>query len=552
MYSSDIVKMTGVPIIHVNAEDPEAVVAACRLAVQFRATFKKDVMVDLIAYRKHGHNEVDEPSFTQPLMYKNIRSRKSIVAKYGEKLQAEGLLTDATIAKVGQRLVDYLEAELAATAAWKPSAADHFQGRWRGVGQSKDMHVSPATGVEAAALREAGMASVTYPANMSVHPRLQRLHAEVRLQRLQAGEGIDWATAEALAMGTLMREGFDVRIAGQDVERGTFSHRHAVLVDQDSEGRVNCLNSAGYKGVLQAVNSPLSEEAVMGFELGYSWESPNALCIWEAQFGDFNNGAQIIIDQFITSSEDKWLRSTGLTLLLPHGYDGAGPEHSSCRIERFLQLCDGDSTLLQQTNTNLIVANVTTPANYFHLLRRQMLRNYRKPLVLAAPKTVLRLSSAVSALAEMGPGTQFQPVLGDTVAEPAAVEHVVLCSGKVFYDVDGARKSTGRLDMAVVRIEELNPFPFAALRAELARYDARRVKTITWFQEEPQNAGAWSFVEPRLVRLALSMGYRFEQVEYQGRAPLASPAVGCGALHKQEVQALMRGLFKTSVITKSE
>jgi len=542
LYSSDIGRVIDTPVLHVNAEDPERVIQVCRLAVDYRAKFGKDVIVDLIGYRKHGHNELDEPGFTQPNMYKNIRTRDSGVKNFEDKLVEQKLLTKESSEKLASRLMSHLDAELQAVPEYKPSQDEHFQGKWKGYWQTKSVTDLPDTGVAKEVLKQVALDSVKLPADFNAHPRLVRAHVEARTTAVNNGAGIDWATAESMAFGSLMKEGYNVRVSGQDVERGTFSQRHGVITDQVNENRYSPLANAGYPGSLQLVSSHLSEFAVLGFEFGYSWESPKNLAMWEAQFGDFHNGAQIIIDNFISSSEDKWLRATGMVMLLPHGFDGAGPEHSSARIERFLQLVNTEPNSKEQGNVNLLAANPTTPANYFHLLRRQMIRKYRKPLVVFSPKVLLRHSQAVSTLEDMAPGTHFQPVIDDNV-DKTKVDTVVLVSGKSYFDLAQKRQENKSENVAFVRVEELSPFPFAEVEKVLEGYTkkSKGVKRVLWFQEEPSNAGAWSYVEPRL-NLVLSEK-QLPSVKLVSRPSIASVAVGAGVLHKAEVEKLFADLF---------
>lgn len=546
-YSSDIMRIISAPVIHVNADNPEAVVYAARLCMEYRRIFKKDVLLDIIGFRKWGHNEVDEPAFTQPLMYKTIRSRKSIVENYKNQLLQENVITEDWLSKLKQRLTTYLEKELNEAANHKASKNEHFQNKWSTMVQPFNCLDEVQTGVDVSQLKTISKASVTLPPSFAVHPRLKKGHVDARLQVTESGKDIDWATAEAMAFGTLMAEGKNLRIAGQDVDRGTFSHRHTVLIDQNTAERYTPLLNAGLPGKIHSVNSHLAELAVMLYEFGYSWESPNTFNLWEAQFGDFNNGAQIAIDQFLTSSESKWLRQSALTLLLPHGYDGAGPEHSSSRVERFLQLSDDSEfkihTKGDKNNINLIVVNCTTPAQYFHVLRRQLVRNYRKPLVIITPKTLLRHEKAVSNIEEMGPGTQFHSVLADTslsAADASKVKTVVLLSGKSYYELVDRRNAAGRSDIAFIRVEELSPFPWEAVQAHIAPYT--NASNFVWFQEEPANAGCWNWVMPRINKLLKSMGKNGE-VQYVGRPPLASPAVGAAVYHKKEHEQMFKDLF---------
>ena len=559
-YSSDIGKIISMPVVHVNADAPESVAFGARLVAAFQQHFQKDIMLDIIGYRKHGHNEVDEPSFTQPTMYKDIRSRSNIVKLFKKQMMDAGVFPEDPDAKLHAKLNAYLEKELEASSTYKASASEHFAGKWKGYGQTTSVEDCPKTGVAVQTLKEIGEASVKLPEGFNLHPRLKRGHVDARLAALASSKPeIDWATAECLAFGSLVREGYNLRLVGQDVERGTFSQRHHVLTDQNTDKTTMPLDVARTPGSgrFQTINSHLSEEAVLGFEYGYSWENPLNFNVWEAQFGDFNNGAQIILDTFWASGESKWLRQSGLVLLLPHGYDGAGPEHSSSRVERFLQMTDDWHDLPRsqalavtgggapKTNSvNFLVANVSTPANYFHLLRRQMVRKYRKPLVVITPKTLLRHAEAVSSLAEMGEGTSFQTVIGDEQAKASAkdVKTVVFLTGKVYYECVAKRAELGRRDLAFVRVEELCPFPLARLQQELSCFPG--ATEVVWFQEEPSNMGCWGYMAPRLANLTGAKGQKMPPVRYVGRAALPLPAVGASVYHKKEVELLFKNLFE--------
>ncbi|KAJ2657673.1 hypothetical protein IWW48_004418 [Coemansia sp. RSA 1200] len=501
MYTSDIAKLVDAPVIHVNGDYPEEVARAMRVAFEYRRLFRRDVIVDLITFRRWGHNELDEPSFTQPLMYNIIRSRESIPKLYERRLKA-----------------------------------DHLKGKWAGLVMPKEAVTTIDTGVAKDTLREVGKKSVLVNDAFKVHPRLAKHHIQPRLQKLHENKPVDWATAEALAFGTLLKEGYNIRLCGQDVGRGTFSQRHAMFVCQESENVYIPLNNIGDgQGRIEVANSNLSELAVLGFEYGVSIQSPNILPIWEAQFGDFNNTAQVIIDTYITSGETKWLRQSGLVMLLPHGYDGAGPEHSSSRIERFLQMCNTPMDLSDpQTaqNPNIHVVVPTTPAQIFHLFRRQMKRNYRKPLVVAGPKTLLRLAAATSTLEDMAPGTSFRPVIPDSLASaPEKVKRIIFVSGKLYYDLAKAvAAEKGRLgdSIAVVRIEELCPFPSKLIENEIRRFV--HATEFVWCQEETMNAGVYAFVQPRL-QLLLPTG---SHLKYIGRGPLAAPVTGVSNVYRAE------------------
>ncbi|KAJ3394106.1 hypothetical protein HDU84_000134 [Entophlyctis sp. JEL0112] len=529
IYSSDVGKIIDAPVIHVNGDCPEDVAIATRIAFEYRNQFRKDVIIDLIAYRRMGHNELDEPAFTQPVMYKNIRGRKSVPKLYEEKLVNDGILTQAQVDVVRSDYLSFLDSELEASYSFSPEA-DTLRGKWSSMTLPKETVSKVDTGVDVSTLKKVGIASVESH-GITPHTRLSKFHITPRLAKLESGTGLDWATCEALAFGSLLLQGYDVRISGQDVGRGTFSQRHAMLVDQNDEHVVIPLNHiTENQGKMEIANSNLSEFAVLGFEIGVSWENPNRLVIWEAQFGDFFNGAQIIIDTFLSSSESKWLRQTGLVMLLPHGYDGAGPEHSSCRIERFLQLTDAkfDMNDTRPENCNMHVVYPTTPAQMFHVLRRQLARNYRRPLVIAGPKTLLRHPQAVSSITEMAPGTSFQNIIVDA-ASKSSVKRVVFCSGKLYYELAKERAIKG-LDerVAIVRLEEIAPFPWNDLESTLKEFLG--ATEYVWAQEEPQNQGCYTFVAPRLQQI-LPQGI---VLQYVGRQTLAVPATGIGAHYKAE------------------
>ncbi|KAI0353832.1 dehydrogenase E1 and transketolase domain-containing protein 1 [Trametes cingulata] len=547
LYCSDVAKMINAPVLHVNGDYPEDVQRAIDVAFKYRNYFRKDIIVDLIVYRRWGHNELDEPAFTQPLMYEKIRSRRSVPALYEERLIDENVLTKDAAESVRAQHKEFLASELSAAASHKPgSVVSALQGQWKGLvwPASRDAVWDPETGVEVDTLKRVGRASVSTPEGFEIHPRLQR-HVKHRLQAMETGKGLDWATAEALAFGSLMLEGYDVRISGQDVGRGTFSQRHAMLVDQRTEGVVVPLNLAlECDGRLELANSSLSEMGVLGFEYGVSWEKPDILPIWEAQFGDFFNGAQVIIDTFISSAETKWLKQSGIVLLLPHGLDGAGPEHSSSRIERMLQLTNDPYTFgtgSEHANVNMNIAFPTTPAQYFHLLRRQVRRNFRKPLVVAGPKGLLRLAAAASSLEELSSGSRFRPVLDDpAITDTSAVSRVVCLTGKLYYDLVKERQKR-QLDgrVAFVRVEELSPFPFHATLDVLSRYDG--AQEVVWLQEEPRNQGAWTHVEPRLNAVLERLGR--QKVTYRGRKEDAVPAPGIASAYSAQQKAVIDSAF---------
>ncbi|RXW18551.1 hypothetical protein EST38_g7302 [Candolleomyces aberdarensis] len=556
MYCSDVGKMINAPVLHVNGDYPEDVARAMEIALRYRDYFRKDIIVDLLVYRRWGHNELDLPGITSPLMYEKIAARKSVPQLYEEKLLTEEVLTAADISRVRGDYKAHLESELAKVtsggASFTPSYPSLLEGQWKGMAwpRGEDAVHDPVTGVPLDVLEKVGKASVKVPEGYEIHSKLQR-HVKNRLQSIEKGKGIDFATAEAMAFGSLMLEEYDVRISGQDVGRGTFSHRHAMLVNQKTEGVIVPLNDElEAQGKLELANSSLSEMGVLGFEYGASWERPTLLPIWEAQFGDFFNGAQIIIDTYITSSETKWGRQSGIVLMLPHGLDGAGPEHSSSRIERFLQLTNDRYTMEDgrplNDNINMHVVFPTTPAQYFHLLRRQMGRNYRRPLVIAGPKGMLRLAAASSSLADMAEGTKFKPVLDDeAVVDKNTVKRIVMVSGKFYYELvkeRQAKSSEIQDQVAFIRIEELAPFPFAQLQSVLEAYP--NVEEYAWVQEEPRNQGAWTHVQPRIQEvLKAANGGRSVAVEYRGRKESAVPATGIGKVYQVQQRGVLESVF---------
>jgi 2-oxoglutarate dehydrogenase E1 component len=521
-YCTEIAKIVQAPILHVNGDDPEAVVHVSRIATEFRQHFKRDIVIDMFCYRRHGHNESDEPMFTQPLMYKEIAGHKTVKEVYAARLEAEGFVTAAEVAALDAALREKLDKALEAANQYKPNKADWLEGRWAG------MTVAPgeedrkgATAVETEQLLAVGRAISEPPKNFDLNRKIARQLQEKR-KTIDTGRDIDWATGEALAWGTLLAEGTPVRLSGQDSGRGTFSQRHSVLVDQITEAKYVPLNHvAAEQARIEVIDSPLNEAGVLGFEYGYSSAEPNALVLWEAQFGDFANGAQVIIDQFICSGESKWLRMDGLVMLLPHGYEGQGPEHSSARLERYLQLSAED-------NWQVVVP--TTPANYFHALRRQVRRSFRKPLVVMTPKSLLRHKECVSTLADFGPGTSFKRILAETdpLADDIKVRRVILCSGKVYFDLVAERRKRKIDDIAILRIEQLYPFPFSRLGVRLSQYPNAEV---VWCQEEPENMGAWLFVDRRIERALSGLNAR---PIYIGRPEAASPATGSARTHVKE------------------
>ncbi len=531
LYCTDVAKSIQSPILHVNGDDPEAVVFCSRMAAEFRMRFGTDIVLDIVCYRRHGHNETDEPAFTQPIMYRAIDALKTTRTLYAEKLVAEGVLDQAAAQRMWDDFAKKLEDANSAAQSYRPNKADWLEGHWAGLtkGHGESEQTDQATGVEAGVLKRVGQALSHVPEGFHLHPRIAR-QLQAKQQMVDSGEGIDWATGEALAFGTLLLEGHRVRLSGEDSQRGTFSHRHAVLVDQESQHEYVPLNNiAPDQARIEIYNSLLSEAGVLGFEYGYSLADPRTLVLWEAQFGDFANGAQVIIDQFLASGETKWLRMSGLTLLLPHGYEGQGPEHSSARIERYLQLC---------AECNMSVSNLTTPANYFHALRRQLKRNYRKPLIVFTPKSLLRHKLAVSPLHEMAAGSTFQLVIPeiDSIAPPDHVRRVVLCTGKVYYDLLSARRERNTNDVAILRLEQIYPFPAKPLAHLLEPY---RNAEIVWCQEEPENMGAWTFVDRRIEKVLVGLGHQTRRPRYVGRAEAASPATGLARAHAAEQTALV-------------
>ncbi|KAI0786303.1 dehydrogenase E1 and transketolase domain-containing protein 1 [Abortiporus biennis] len=554
LYCSDIGKMINAPVLHVNGDYPEDVARAIDVAFKYRNYFRKDVIIDLIVYRRWGHNELDEPAFTQPLMYEKIRSRRSVPSLYEEQLINEDILTPESASSLRSSYKTYLNEELSKAESYTPKPC-MLEKQWKGLvwPASSDAIRDPETGIDNSVLKNVGKASTTVPEGFEIHPRLHR-HVNSRNKSIEAGKNVDWATAEALAFGSLMLEGYDVRISGQDVGRGTFSQRHAMLVDQRTEKVIVPLNAAlDTEGRLELANSSLSEMAVLGFEYGVSWEKPTILPIWEAQFGDFFNGAQVIIDTFISSAETKWLKQSGIVLLLPHGLDGAGPEHSSSRFERMLQLTNDRYAYPEdgaEANPNMHVVFPTTPAQYFHLLRRQMKRNYRKPLIVAGPKALLRLPAASSTLVDMEPGTKFSPALADPfITSKDKVERIVLLTGKIYYDLIKAREALPDRSIAervaFIRIEELCPFPFVNLRQILEGYP--QTKVFVWLQEEPKNQGAYTHVAPRinevLKKLGSGSGNRWV-VEYRGRKEDSVPAPGIAKIYSAQQKEVIEDVFK--------
>jgi len=529
-YCTDVAMSNHAPIFHVNGDDPEAVVAAAELALEYRQAFETDVVIDLFCYRRHGHNESDEPAFTQPLMYRKIAGHPTTRAIYAEKLIAESVVTREEADELIARCVECCEAGFLAVDQYQPDEADWLEGTWSGLEPIQGYDARRGeTAVPIETLSEIGRALTRVPDGFEVNSKILR-QLRGKREALDAGEGIDWATAEALAFGSLLVEGSRVRLSGEDCSRGTFSHRHAAWIDQRTEARYLPLNHIReQQELLEIIDSPLSEYGVLGFEYGYAMARPDALVLWEAQFGDFVNGAQVVIDQFISAGESKWLRMSGLVLLLPHGYEGQGPEHSSARLERFLQCCAED---------NIQVVNCTTPANYFHALRRQLHRTIRKPLIVMAPKSLLRHKRVVSKLSDLSSGTNFHRVLycDELPSEPGDARQVVMCSGKVYYDLLEERTRRGAADVHILRVEQLYPFPSDALGELLAPY---RHCHVVWCQEEPRNMGAWTFVSEFIEEVIDEMGFAHPELRYSGRATAASPATGLVSEHEREQRALV-------------
>ncbi|XP_068637184.1 uncharacterized protein [Aristolochia californica] len=560
-YCTDVAKALNAPIFHVDGDDVEAVVHVCELAAEWRQTFHSDVVVDIVCYRRFGHNEIDEPSFTQPKMYQVIRNHPRALDIYQNQLLQSGQLSKEDIEKINNKVNTILNEEYEKSKDYVPRKRDWLSAYWSGFKSPEQLSRVRNTGVKPEILKNVGKAITTLPETFKPHKGVKRIYDQ-RAQMIETGEGIDWAVGEALAFATLLVEGNHVRLSGQDVERGTFSHRHAVIHDQET-GEQYCpldhilLNQN--EEMFTVSNSSLSEFGVLGFELGYSMENPNSLVLWEAQFGDFSNGAQVMFDQFISSGEAKWLRQTGLVVLLPHGYDGQGPEHSSARLERFLQMSDDnpyvipemDPTLRTQIQEcNWQVVNVTTPANYFHVLRRQIHREFRKPLIVMSPKNLLRHKECKSNLSEFDDvqghpgfdkqGTRFKRLIKDQNFHSdleEGIRRLVLCSGKVYYELDEQRKKVGVKDVAICRVEQLCPFPYDIIQRELKRYPNAE---IVWCQEEPLNMGAYTYISPRLCTAMKALGRgSMDDIKYVGRAPSAATATGFYQVHLQEQAELV-------------
>ena len=542
-HPSDVAKMVDAPIIHANGDNPEAVVYATRIATEFRLKFNRDVVIDLVCYRRFGHNEGDEPSFTQPLMYKKIRSHPTTINIYGEKLIKENIISKDDLNLKIKKFKDLLDQQFKTAKDFKPKI-EWFEGTWSRYKPEKGKDKRGATGIDLNILSNISNRINTIPSEINIHKTVNKI-LENRKKTIERGFDIDWATAEALAFGSLLEEGYPVRLVGQDTGRGTFSQRHSVLRNQLDNSRYIPLNNISQKQKnFEVVDSFLSELAVLGFEYGYSLVAPNTLTIWEAQFGDFANGAQVIIDQFISSGERKWKRASGLVMLLPHGYEGQGPEHSSARLERFLQLC---------ANDNLQVMNCTTPANYFHALRRQVLRDFRKPLIMMTPKSLLRNKYCKSNLRDFSKENSFHRVMWDHSIDPknegfiklkknSEIKKVILCSGKVYFDLLEAREKIKKDDVIIFRIEQLYPFPAKSLVKELKPF--AKNANFFWCQEEPKNMGAWLLVRDYIQWTLETIKAKNNKISYIGRKPDASPATGYAKRHLSEQQEIINKVFK--------
>ena len=536
-YCTEIAKMVQAPIFHVNGDDPEAVVHVCRLATEFRNKFKVDVVVDMFCYRRSGHNEADEPSFTQPLMYKAIKKQITTRKKYEKKLIENNTLSEEESRDIVDSFKNFLDKEFESTKNYKPNKVDWLEGTWTGLSTATFDARRGKTSVKEKTLINVAKKIHEIPADFNAHRRIKKIYGD-RLTSVINGKGIDWATSESLALATLLDEGYGVRISGQDVGRGTFSHRHGVLYDQENENRfVPLRHFQNKQGYFEIIDSFLSEFGVLGFEYGYSQVDPKTLVIWEAQFGDFANGAQIMIDQFISSGERKWLRMSGLTMLLPHGHEGQGPEHTSGRLERFLQMCAED---------NMQIVNCTSPANYFHVLRRQLHRNFRKPLIIFTPKSTLRHKSNVSNIEDYINGSTFHRILTDklSVKEKRKNKRLIICSGKIYFELADHIAKNKIKNLSIIRLEQIYPFPYENFRDELKHYtDAE----IIWAQEEPKNMGAWGFVKGRLESVMQEAKVKQEKIFYVGRSPAASPAAGSLERHLSNQETILKMATEDSI-----
>ncbi|MEQ9115239.1 MAG: 2-oxoglutarate dehydrogenase E1 component [Rickettsiales bacterium] len=528
-YCTDVAKTIKAPIFHVNGNCPDDVMKVSQIAAEFRHKFGKDVVVDVVCYRLHGHNEMDEPRFTQPEMYKFIDQEKTPFSIYAQTLVSQGLVVEEEIKSIKDSFRKLLDEQLNESKSYKSEKADWLEGKWEGYQSEINVDKNNLTGVPVDKLRKIGIKAATIPQEVNAHKTIQRGYA-ARLKAIESGENVDWGCAEMLAFASLLDEGHKVRLTGQDSRRGTFSHRQSVVVDQQNYKEYYPLNHISETQAFYEVDdSSLSEFAVMGFEYGYSTASPQTLTIWEGQFGDFANTAQVIIDQFISSAETKWLRLSGLVLLLPHGYEGQGPEHSSARLERYLQLCAED---------NMQVVNLTTPANYFHALRRQILSNYRKPLIVMSPKSLLRHKLAVSKIDSFSGQTHFHHIIEDSPHYVEKATSLVLCSGKIFYDLFESREANESKKVSLLRVEQLYPFPEEQLLRSIKKH--KNLKKIIWCQEEPRNMGSWYFIRPKLEKLITKTQYKSKiNVEFVGRSASASPAAGYASKHKAQQEKIV-------------
>ena len=534
-YPSDVAKFIDAPVLHVNGDDCEAVIYAARVATEYRQKFNKDVVIDVFCYRRFGHNEGDDPTFTQPLMYKKIKSHRSVADTYADKVVQEGLFDNPKVSQMKLSFATHLDSEFEAAKTFKPGKANWLDGFWSNMKSSRGSKRKIPTSISEDDFKLVGSKITSYPDNLNIHKTLARILG-VRKSMIESGKSIDWATAEGLAFGSLLKEGFPVRLVGQDSIRGTFSHRHSAIVDQETEERYIPLNNiSDNQATYEGVDSFLSEAAILGYEYGYSLDYPSCLVLWEAQFGDFANGAQVQIDQFIAPGEAKWLRMSGLVLLLPHGYEGQGPEHSSARIERYLQLC---------AEENMIVANCTTPANYFHILRRQLLRDFRKPLIMFTPKSLLRHKKCVSKIEDFT-NDGFHRVLLDSsetdndeslLLPDKEIKKVILCSGKVYYDLLAERDSRGKSEIYLIRLEQLYPFPAKALTPIISRFKSA---DFIWCQEEPKNMGPWNTMERYIDWCLTKAECKNIKVKYAGRSPSASTATGLMSKHQKQQKMLI-------------
>ena len=545
-YCTDVAKIVMAPIFHVNADDPESVVHVSRIATEFRQKFAADAVIDIIGYRRYGHNEGDEPSFTQPIMYRKIADHPFVTKIYADKLIKEKKITEEQAKRVYDNRNQFLEEEFQAGSNYLPNKADWLEGKWTGLKKAPGLEERRGiTGVTIDKIKKIGEILTSVPRDFEIHKKLQRV-LDNRKKALKDGTNIDWSTAEQLAFGTLLLEGNPVRLSGQDCGRGTFSQRHAVFIDQNTEERYIPLSNINEnQGSFEVIDSPLSEAGVLGFEYGFSQAEPNALVMWEAQFGDFANGAQVIVDQFISSGEAKWLRMSGLVMLLPHGYEGQGPEHSSARLERYLRLCAED---------NIQVVNCSTPANYFHVLRRQLCRDFRKPLIIMTPKSLLRNKLCVSNLDDMLEEKSFHRVMDDKnkSINDKDVKRLVICSGKVFYDLFEAREKNKLFNIKILRLEQIYPFPIKSLQEFISKSPQAE---IIWCQEEPENMGSWSFIDRRLEKVLIDCNCKYKRPVYVGRPEAASPATGTMSRHLKEQKKLVNqalGLEKINTASAAE